>query len=138
MNKCAKIQVKGRNPKQIKTYRWFQLRVQKREMETAMNAGMIATETWKNKVRKADFFVFDAVFHDEMWILSQEQTFQLISLNEFQYGMRPDNIFEYKDPIKSRQKEMNFEAKGPGIPITVQFESCRNNFTPILHFLEMA
>ena len=28
-NICARIQVKGRNPKQITTYRWFQLRIPK-------------------------------------------------------------------------------------------------------------
>ena len=134
-NKFARIQIKGRNPKQIKTYRWFQLRVQKREMEIAKNAGIPATETWKKKVRIVDFFIFDAVFYDEMWILSQEQTFQLISLNENQYGRRPDNIFHYEDPLRGRQKEMNFEAQVDGIPIIERFESCKNNFTPILSFL---
>jgi len=134
-SKCARIQVKGRNPKQIKTYRWFQLRVQKREMELAREAGIPATETWKKKVQMVDFFIFDAVFHDEMWILSQEQTFQLISLNENQYGRRPDNIFYYEDPLKGRQKEMNFEAQVPGISIIERFESCKNNFIPILNFL---
>jgi hypothetical protein len=92
-SKYARIQVKGRNPKLIKTYRWFQLRVQKRELEFARDYGLQADETWRIKVRMVDFFILDAVHYDEMWILSQEQTLQLISLNEFQYGSRPDNIF---------------------------------------------
>jgi hypothetical protein len=134
-NKFAKIQVKGRNPEQIKSFRWFQLRVQKRELELAKSIGMPADETWRKKVRMVDFFIFDAVHYDEMWILSQEQTFNLISLNENQYGSRPDNIFHYDDPLKGKQKEMNFEALVPGISIIKRFESCRNNFTPILEFL---
>ena len=72
-----------------------------------------ANETWRKKVLMVDFFILDAVHYDEMWILSQEQTFQLISLNELQYRSRPDNIFLYEDPLKTKQKEMNLEAQVP-------------------------
>jgi hypothetical protein len=133
--KCAKIQVKGRNPKYIKSYRWFQLRVQKHELEVARNFGIPAYDTWRKKVQMVDFFIFDAVHFDEMWILTQDQTFQLISLNEYQYGSRPDNIFHYDDPLKGKQKELNFEAQIPGLSIITRFQSCKNNFTPILDFL---
>src|ERR1035437_9845453 len=66
-NKFAKIQVKGRNPKLIKTYRWFQLRVQKSELRLAMKSGIQANETWRKKVLMVDFFILDAVHYDEMW-----------------------------------------------------------------------
>lgn len=136
-SKCARVQVKGRNPRLIKTYRWFQLRVQKLEMERARHDGIPADKTWQRKVLMVDFFILDAVYHDEMWILSQEQTFQIISLNEHQFGRRPDNIFIYEDPLKGKQKEMNLEAKVPGIPIIERFGYCKNNFGPILDFLGM-
>jgi hypothetical protein len=135
--KFAKIQVKGRNPKFIKTYRWFQLRVQKREMELAKIADIPAKETWKRKLRMVDFFILDSIYYDEMWVLSQEQAFKLIKLNEHQYGLRPDNFFTYEEPIKGRQKEMNLEAMVPDKPIMEQFSSCKNNFSPILSFLGM-
>lgn len=133
----AKIQVKGRNPTKIKSYRWFQLRVQKRELDVAKKLDIPIDETWQNKVRMIDFFIFDDVFHNEMWLLTQEQTFQLISLNEFQYGNRPDNVFVYSDHMKSKHKEMNFDARVPGISITERFESCKNNFMPLLNFLQI-
>jgi len=84
--KITKIQVKGRNPKKIRSYRWFQLRVTKNQLETAREKGIMAEETWKEKVRKADFFILDAVAPDEMWVLTQEQTLELIVLEEYQYG----------------------------------------------------
>ena len=34
------------------------------------------------------------------------------TLNEYQYGTRPDNVFRYEDPLKMKQKEMNLEAIG--------------------------
>jgi len=136
-NKSARIQVKGRNPNLIKSYRWFQLRVQRCELDLARKANLSADDTWQKKVRMVDFFILDAVYHDEMWILSQEQTFQLILLNEHQYGKRPDNIFSYTEPLRGKQKEMNLEAKIPGIPISERYGSCKNNFAPILDFLGM-
>lgn len=136
-SKCAKIQVKGRNPKLIKTYRWFQLRVQKIELERARKVGLPADSTWHKKVRMVDFFILDAVHFDEIWVLSQDQTFELIALNEHQFGSRPDNVFVYSDPQKSKQKEMNLEARVPGMPIIQRLEGCKNNFGPILKFLGM-
>ena len=136
-SKCAKIQVKGRNPKKITSYRWFQLRVPKKEFENARKNGTLAEETWKKKVRMVDFFILDAINKDEMWILSKDKTFQLISLNEYQYGTRPDNIFRYDESMKAKQKEMNIEAQVQGIPIAKRFEHCKNNFAPILEFLGM-
>ena len=136
-SKCAKIQVKGRNPQFIMTYRWFQLRVQKIELERARKAGLPADSIWQKKVGLVDFFILDAVRYDEMWVLSKEQTFELIALNEHQYGSRPDNVFVYAENMKAKQKEMNLEAKVTGIPIIEQFESCKNNFEPILDFVDI-
>ena len=136
-SKCAKIQVKGRNPQLIKTYRWFQLRVQKIELERARKAGLPADSTWLKKVGLVDFFILDAVHFDEMWVLSKRQIFDLIALNEHQYGSRPDNVFVYTDSMKAKQKEMNLEARVPGIPIIERFEGCKNNFGPILDFLDI-
>lgn len=133
--RIAKIQVKGRNPKIIKTYRWFQLRVSKNQLELARREGIPADETWKKKVRMVDFFILDAVVLDELWVFTQEQTFKLISLNEHHHGKRPDNVFEYEERIKLKQKEMDLEAPVPEISIMEQFESCKNNFSSILDFL---
>ena len=134
-NICAKIQVKGRNPKKITTYRWFQLRIPKAYLEHSRLAEIPAEETWKEKVRKVDFFILDAVVPNEMWVLTQEQTFQLIALNEDHFNTRPDNIFRYEYPLKGKQKEMNLEAPVTGIPIIMRFESCKNNFVPLIDFL---
>lgn len=133
--KIAKIQVKGRNPRLIKSHRWFQLRVPKHELEVARNKDIPASETWQRKIQMVDFFILDAVHFDEMWILNHNQTFELISLNEYQYGKRPDNFFIYEDPLKMKQKEMNLEAHVPGIPIIDRLGSCKNNFAPLLDFL---
>ena len=136
-SKCAKIQVKGRNPKLIKSYRWFQLRVPKIELERARKAVLPADSTWQKKVGLVDFFILDAVHFDELWVLSKRQIFELITLNEQQYGSRPDNVFVYAENMKSKQKEMNLETKVTGIPIIERFESCKNNFGPILEFLDI-
>jgi hypothetical protein len=119
----------------ITTYRWFQLRVQKAELLIARDLNVVAAETWRNKVRMVDFLIFNAIYLNEMWVLNQDQTFLLISLNEYQYGSRPYNIFNYTDPQKNKQKELNFNAKVPGNPIVKQFESCLNNFDPNLNYL---
>lgn len=135
-SKYVKIQVKGRNPRIIKSYRWFQLRVRKQEMEQARNNGIPAIETWKDKVRMVDFFICVVVHFEEMWIFSQEQTFKLISLNEYQYGSWPDNKFNYNDyPLRGKKKEMNIEARVQGVSIIEEFKSCKNNFSPILNYL---
>jgi hypothetical protein len=134
--KIAKIQVKGRDPKTIQSYRWFQLRVPLKELADAQRFRIPAEETWKRKVRIVDFFIIDAVHFDEMWVLTQKQVFELIKLNEQQYGTRPDNVFIYSDTMKGKQKEMNLEARVSGTPIMKHFEACKNNFQPILDFLE--
>lgn len=134
-SKCAKIQVKGRNPQRIQTYRWFQLRIRKHQLELARNAGIAANETWHKKVRKVDFFMLDAVALNEMWVLSQEQTLQLISLNEIYYRNRPDNVFSYEEPLAGKQKEMNLDAPIPGMSIIERFASCKDNFIPLLNFM---
>jgi hypothetical protein len=133
--KRAKIQVKGRNPRHITTYRWFQLRVPKSQLEYIKAIGLPPDETWREKVRQVDFFILDAVGMDEMWVLNQEQVFRLIELNEYQYSSRPDNVFTYNEPIKGKQKEMNMEAIVPGTPIIKRFADCKNNFNPIKDFL---
>jgi hypothetical protein len=127
----ARIQIKGRNPTNVATYRWFQLRVPRKQLEYARNNGIPAEDTWKEKVKKADFFILDAVKVDEMWVFSQEQAFELIRLNESKYHSRPDNIFSYEEPLKAKQKEMNLEAPG----IMERFHSCKDNFSPLLAFL---
>lgn len=139
-SKYARIQVKSNEFKSdIKRFRWFQLRVKIRELELAKNSGTEASETWRKKVLMVDFFILDSLNYDEMWILSQEQTFELISLNEYQYlygnRPRPDNVFRYEDPMKNKQKEMNLEARVLGIPIIKQLATCQDNFNPILNFL---
>jgi hypothetical protein len=129
--KIARVQVKGRNPKKVTTYRWFQLRVPKRQLERARDNGIDADQTWQDKVRKVDFFVLDAVKVNEMWVLTKEQTFELIRLNEVKYHNRPDNVFVYDNPIKGKQKEMDMEVPG----VMEKFASCKNNFQPLLEFL---
>jgi len=134
-DKVARIQVKGRNPGIVKTFRWFQLRVTKVQLKSAHDCGLPPEEAWKKKVRNADFFVLHAVVPEEMWVLSQDQAFELILLNEQQYGDRPDNVFTYVKPFQNKQKEMNLEAHVEGMPIIERFLDCRNNFKPILNFL---
>jgi len=133
--RVARIQVKGRNPGKVKTHRWFQLRVTKGQLKSAHDCGLPPEESWKKKVRSADFFVLHAVIPDEMWVLNQAQAFELIILNEHQYGGRPDNVFNYIEPFRNKQKEMNLEAHVEGMPIIERFIECKNNFKPILNFL---
>ncbi|MFC2080873.1 hypothetical protein ACFLR8_01520 [Bacteroidota bacterium] len=135
-NRYARIQVKGRNPRKVKSYRWFQQRVIITALDKARKEGKSPDETWKDKVRLADFYILDAVIPNEMWVLSQEQTFQLISWNELEYGERPNNVFNYDEPLKGKQKEMNLEAKVAGTPIMDRLKSCKNNFIPLLEFLK--
>jgi len=135
--KVAKIQVKGRNPKQITSYRWFQVRVPKMEFEKAKREGIQADQTWRKKVKMVDFFILDAVAVNEMWVLDQDRVFELISLNQQQYGTRPDNIFVYDHMMNSKQKEMNLEAQVIGPSIIKRMGHCKNNFKPILDFLNI-
>jgi hypothetical protein len=137
LKKCIRIQVKGRSPKQIDTHRWFQIRVPKREFERARQEGIPANQTWRKKVKMVDFFILDAVNMNEMWVLNQDQVFDLISLNEQQYSTRPDNIFVYDENMNSKQKEMNLEARVMGPSIMNRLGHCKNNFQPILDSLGM-
>ena len=84
-----------------------------------------------------DFFILDAVNMNEMWVLNQDQVFDLISLNEQQYSTRPDNIFVYDENMNSKQKEMNLEARVMGPSIMNRLGHCKNNFQPILDSLGM-
>jgi hypothetical protein len=133
--KIVRIQVKGRNPQKVKSFRWFQIRVSKNKLERARNYGIPADQTWSAEVLKVDFFVLVAAKINEMWVLSQEQVVDLIRCNGQKYATRPDNVFVYDDPIKAKQKEMNLDIEVHGMALTARFRDCLNNFDPILMFL---
>jgi len=135
--KIVKIQVKGRNPKYDPNWRWFQIRVQPKELSTAKKKGLDADQTWIDKVNKVDFFVLDAVKHDEMWVLPAEKIFELIKLNEQRYSSRPDNVFNYEAPLKQKQKEMNLDIEVEGDKLTGKFAEYLDNFQLILDALSV-
>jgi hypothetical protein len=132
-DKIIRIQVKGRNPKYDPNWRWFQIRVQPKELQEAKRRGINADQTWVDKVNKADFFVLDAVKHDEMWVLPTEKVFELIKLNEHKYSSRPDNVFNYEAPLKQKQKEMNLDIEVEGEKLTEKFVEYLDNFKLILN-----
>jgi len=131
-DKIIRIQVKGRNPKYDPNWRWFQIRVQPRELLKAKKSGIEANQAWMKKVNRADFFVLDAVKHDEMWVLPTEKVFDLIKLNKHKYGSRPDNVFNYEAPLKQKQKEMNLDIEVEGEKLTEKFAEYLDNFKLIL------
>jgi hypothetical protein len=131
-DKIIKLQVKSRNPKYDPNWRWFQIRVQPKELLEAKKGGIDADQTWIDKVNKADFFVLDAVRHDEMWVLPKEKIFELIQLNAHRYSTRPDNIFNYQEPLKQKQKEMNLDIEVQGEKLTEKFAEYLDNFNLIL------
>jgi hypothetical protein len=135
--KIVKIQIKGRNPKYDPNWRWFQIRVQPKELSTAKKNGIDADQTWIDKVNKVDFFVLDAVKHDEMWVLPTEKIFELIKLNEQRYSSRPDNVFNYEAPLKQKQKEMNLDIEVEGEKLTGKFAEYLDNFQLILDALSV-
>ena len=135
--KIIRIQVKTRNPKYDPNWRWFQIRVQPKELSAAKNNGIDAGQTWIDKVNKVDFFVLDAVKHDEMWVLPKEKIFELIKLNEQRYGSRPDNVFNYEAPLKQKQKEMNLDIEVQGEKLTEKFAEYLDNFQLILDALSL-
>jgi len=132
-SKIVKIQVKGRNPKTITSYRWFQIRVGKKQLEQTRREGKLADISWLRKLAKVDFLILDAVGVDETWVFSREQALELIVLNELRYCGRPDNIFTYDEPLKSKQKEINLDIEIKGKPLTSMFRNCLENFTPIVN-----
>ena len=129
------IQIKGRNPKTDPNLRWFQIRVTPRQIEKAQVIGAQADEAWKKKVKLVHFFILDAVKVDEMFVLSQEQVFKVISLNERIYKNRQDNIFNYKKPFKQKQKEMNMDIVVNGKTVREHFLKTIGNFDPIIELL---
>lgn len=131
-DKIIRIQVKGRNPKYDPNWRWFQIRVQPKELLEAKENGMEADQAWIDKVNQVDFFVLDAVKHDEMWVLPRDNVFELIKLNDHKYGSRPDNVFNYAEPLKQKQKEMNLDIEVAGEKLTERFAENLNNFKLIL------
>jgi hypothetical protein len=133
--KIIRIQVKTRNPKYDPNWRWFQIRVQPKELSAAKNSGIDAGQTWIDKVNKVEFFILDAVKHDEMWVLPREKIFELIKLNEHRYGSRPDNIFKYETPLKQKQKEMNLDIEFEGQKLTEKFAEYLDNFQLIVDAL---
>ncbi|MGD2186487.1 MAG: hypothetical protein PVI71_10185 [Desulfobacterales bacterium] len=134
-DKIISVQVKGRNPKYDPNWRWFKIRVQPKELSQAKKDGLDPDQTWIDKVNKVDFFVLDAVRHDEMWVLPKEKIFELIKLNEHRYGSRPDNIFNYEKPLKQKQKEMNLDIEVNGEKLTQKFAEYLDNFQLILDAL---
>jgi hypothetical protein len=130
--KIISVQVKTRNPKYDPNWRWFQIGVQPNELMEAKKKGIEADQTWIAKVNKADFFVLDAVKHDEMWVLPKEKIFELIELNQHKYGSRPDNVFNYEAPLKPKQKEMNLDIAIEGEKLTEKFAGYLGNFQLIL------
>jgi hypothetical protein len=131
-DKILGIQVKGRNPKYDPNWRWFQVRVGPKELLEVKNRGADADQAWIDKVNKADFFILDAVRHDEMWVLPREEVFELIKLNEHKYSSRPDNVFNYEAPLKQKQKEMNLDIEVSGEKLTEKFAEYLDNFELIL------
>jgi hypothetical protein len=124
-----------KNPK----LRWFQIRVTPKQLELAESKGLPADETWKAKVLKADFFILDAVKVNEMYVMSREQIFELIKDNEQEYiyrKPRSDNFFNYQRPLKQKQKEMNLDIEANGVTLKDKFSHCKDNFGPIVSFLE--
>ena len=130
--KMIRIQVKTRNPKYEPNWRWFQISVQPTELLAAQKNEMDPDQTWIDKVNKVDFFVLDAVKHDEMWVLPREKIFELIELNHQKYGSRPDNVFNYEKPLKQKQKEMNLDIEIKGEKLTQKFTEYLDNFQLIL------
>jgi len=105
-------------------------------MEYLEDRGLVADQAWINKLNKVDFFILYAVKHDEMWVLPKEKVFELIKLNNTRYGNRPDNIFAYDEPSKTKQKEMNFDIEVNGEKLTERFAEYRKNFQIILDYLK--
>ena len=134
--KMISVQVKTRNPKYDPNWRWFQIGVQPKELSEAKKKGIEPDQTWINKVNKVDFFVLDAVRHDEMWVLPREKTFELIKLNAQKYGNRPDNVFNFQTPFKQKQKEMNLDIEVEGQKLTQKFAEYLNNFQLIVDSLQ--
>ena len=131
----ALIQVKGRNPEKDPNLRWFQIRVSGKELKRAKEQGWPPDQTWKDKVQEVDFFVLVALRVDEIWVLTRPRVHELIRLNEFRYGSRPDNDFAYETPQKYRQKEMNLDIEVNREVLTSRFQDCKDNFDPILAYL---
>lgn len=128
--RVVKIQVKGRNPKKVKSFRWFQLRVSRPQIDRVVSQGLSAELAWQNKLAKADFLVLDAVQTDETWVLPIDRAIDLIRQNEKIYAQRRGNI-------EGRQKEMNLDIAVAGEPLTERFKDCLNNFEPIRTFLNI-
>jgi hypothetical protein len=134
--RIARIQVKGRNPEQVTTLRWFQLRVPRRELASARDKGASADSAWQGKLAKTDFLVLDAVKAGETWVFPHRRALELIRLNEEVYRERPDNIFTFDEPLKDKQKEMNLDIRVGGDLLTEHFKDCLENFAPIMTFLK--
>jgi hypothetical protein len=134
--KITRVQVKTRNPKYDPNWRWFQLSVQPKELLAAKKKGMDPSQTWIEKVRKADFFILDAVRHDEMWVFPREKIFELIKLNARKYSSRPANVFNYEEPLKQRQKEINLDIEVEGEKLTEKFAEYLDNFQLVLDSLK--
>jgi hypothetical protein len=131
-DKILRIQVKGRNPKYDPNWRWFRVRVRPKELLEAKKRGIDADQAWIDKINKADFFILDAVRHNEMWVFPREKVFELIKLNEHKYSRRPDNVFNYEEPLKQKQKEMNLDIEVTGEKLTEKFAEYLDNFESIL------
>lgn len=134
--RIAKIKAIGRNPESNPDLRWFQVRISPGNLETARSENRSPEQAWMEKVDQVDFFVLDSIKLDEAWVLDKAQAYALIVLNSQKYATRPDNVFNYAEPLKQKQKEMNLDIAPHGLPLTEVFSECKNNFEPILRFLE--
>jgi len=99
---------------------------------------MSPDSTWQEKLGKADFIVLDAVKVNETWVFPHDLAVELIRLNKSCYGQRPDNIFNFDEPLKAKQKEMNLDIIVNGKPLTDFFHHCLENFGPVLSFLKVS
>jgi hypothetical protein len=136
-SRIARIQVKGRNPEKDPNLRWFQIRVSKAHLKATRDQGQPPDSTWQEKLGKADFLVLDAVKVDETWVFPHDLAVELIRLNERYYGQRPDNFFNFDEPLIGKQKEMNLDIIVDGNPLTDFFHNCLENFDPIITFLKV-
>jgi len=127
-SRIARIQVKGRNPKHVKTLCWFQLRVSQAQVDKALSKSGSVGTAWREKLARADFIVLDATKIGETWVFSLEQAVELIRLNDMRYG-------HLRGSLTGRQKEMNLDIVVGGTDLKEIFSGCLENFQPIKKFL---
>jgi hypothetical protein len=125
-HKVIKIQVKGRGAEQTNgRYRWFQLRTTSAQRRKAIGLGFPASDAYKIKAAKSDFFVLVSLRFSECWVFSSSEVLDLIELNKTVYGERRDNQLGI-------QKEVDLDIISGGRMLSDQLSRHLNNFSPIL------